>query len=86
MNASRGDLGRGAEHVLRLDPAFFSSNCVPPDRSSQAIRDQHLYAAGPKAQCGQVRGINLLWAALLLVIGGSMIGEPAGMSRLPTCD
>jgi nitric oxide reductase subunit B len=31
---------------------------------------------------GQVRGINLLWVALLLVVGGSMLGELIGIKQL----
>ncbi len=31
---------------------------------------------------GQVRGINFLWGALLLVVGGSMIGELIGIRQL----
>ena len=36
---------------------------------------------GAREPRGQVRGINMLWAALLLVVGGSMIGELVGMKQ-----
>jgi nitric oxide reductase subunit B len=39
-------------------------------------------ALGSREPRGQVRGINLLWAALLLVVGGSMIGELVGINQL----
>jgi nitric oxide reductase subunit B len=43
-----------------------------------------LFLADSLGKCaprGQVRGINILWAALLLVVGGSMIGELVGMKQ-----
>jgi nitric oxide reductase subunit B len=43
-----------------------------------------LFLADALGSCeprGQVRGINLLWAALALVIGGSMIGELIGIKQ-----
>ncbi len=39
-------------------------------------------ALGSDEPRGQVRGINILWAALLLVVGGSMFGELIGIKQL----
>ena len=39
-------------------------------------------ALGVREPRGQVRGINILWAALLVVVGGSMLGELAGVKQL----
>ena len=39
-------------------------------------------ALGSGEPRGQVRGINILWAALLLVVGGSMLGELIGIRQL----
>lgn len=39
-------------------------------------------ALGSREPRGQVRGINVLWAALLVVVGGSMIGELVGVKQL----
>jgi len=39
-------------------------------------------ALGSSEARGQVRGINILWAVLLLVVGGSMIGELIGVKQL----
>jgi nitric oxide reductase subunit B len=39
-------------------------------------------ALGSSEPRGQVRGINILWAALLLVVGGSTIGELVGIRQL----
>jgi nitric oxide reductase subunit B len=39
-------------------------------------------ALGSSEPRGQVRGINVLWAALLLVVGGSTIGEFVGIKQL----
>lgn len=44
-----------------------------------------LFLADALGSCeprGQVRGINLLWAALLLVVGGSMLGELIGIKQM----
>ena len=44
-----------------------------------------LFLADALGSCeprGQVRGINILWVALLLVVAGSMIGELVGMRQL----
>ncbi len=38
-------------------------------------------ALGSHEPRGQVRGINILWAALLLVVGGSMVGELFGLKQ-----
>jgi nitric oxide reductase subunit B len=38
-------------------------------------------ALGSSEPRGQVRGINVLWAALLLVVGGSAIGELVGLRQ-----
>jgi nitric oxide reductase subunit B len=43
-----------------------------------------LFLADALGSCeprGQVRGINILWVALLLVVGGSMMGELIGMKQ-----
>jgi nitric oxide reductase subunit B len=39
-------------------------------------------ALGRSEPRGQVRGINLLWGALVVVVGGSLIGEWLGVNRL----
>ena len=39
-------------------------------------------ALGSREPRGQVLGINVLWAALLLIVGGSMIGEFIGINQL----
>jgi nitric oxide reductase subunit B len=39
-------------------------------------------ALGSSEPRGQVWGINILWAALVLVVGGSMIGELVGIKQL----
>ena len=39
-------------------------------------------ALGSREPTGQVRGINVLWGALVLVVAGSMIGELVGMKQL----
>lgn len=39
-------------------------------------------ALGSQEPRGQVRGINILWIVLLMVVGGSMIGEFIGIKQL----